>query len=244
MSAQFKPSFLPNNGINVAHSSYRYRRLVISASNTVDEKESPGEASNREVPQSGESAPHESLFDTGRESADEPVKSTNSLYEIDSLSKDRVSVKITGKDTIRTEGQVEDIFEGVFFSPLNTLLSVDYLPLLFGVDGVLPEIINGRCAMIGILSGLTNEIMMKKSLTEQLLFNVTHGVTPVIAVTVILLSLMPSFLIDQNEYLQESGSRNDQIAQKWCGQGAFRYKFDDRFRGKRAYAVDPAVIRI
>ncbi|CAL6299869.1 unnamed protein product [Bathycoccus prasinos] len=41
--------------------------------------------------------------------------------------------------------------------------------------------------------------MMKKSLTEQLLFNVTHGVTPVIAVT-------------------ESGSRNDQIAQKWCGQ--------------------------
>jgi hypothetical protein len=95
--------------------------------------------------------------------------------------------------------------------------------------------------MIGILSGFTNEIMMKKSLTEQLLFNVTHGVTPVIAVTVILLSLMPSFLIDQNEYLQESGSRNDQIAQKWCGQGAFRYKFDDRFRGKRAYAVDPAM---
>ena len=241
MSAQFKPSFLPNNSINVVHSSYRYRRLVISASNNRRRERESGRGSNREVPQSGESAPDESLFDTGTESADEPVKSTNSLYEIDSLSKDRVSVKITGKDTIRTEGmEVEDIFEGVFFSPLNTLLSVDYL-LLFGVDGVLPEIINGRCAMIGILSGFTNEIMMKKSLTEQLLFNVTHGVTPVIAVTVILLSLMPSFLIDQNEYLQESGSRNDQIAQKWCGQGAFRYKFDDRFRGKRAYAVDPAM---
>ena len=44
------------------------------------------------------------------------------------------------------------IFLREFLSPLNTLLSVDYL-LLFGVDGVLPEIINGRCAMIGILSG-------------------------------------------------------------------------------------------
>jgi hypothetical protein len=120
------------------------------------------------------------------------------------------------------------------------LLSVDFL-LLFGVDGVLPEIINGRCAMIGILSGFINEVIMKKSLTEQLLFNVTHGVTPFIAAIVVLLSLIPSFLIDENELLLESESRNNQTAKEWCGRGAFRYKLDERFRGGRAYAVDPAM---
>ena len=74
MSAQFKPSFLPNNSINAVHSSYRYRRLVISASNNRRRERESGRGSNREVPQSGESAPDESLFDTGTESADEPVK--------------------------------------------------------------------------------------------------------------------------------------------------------------------------
>ena len=39
----------------------------------------------------------------------------------------------------------------------------------------------------------------------------------------------------------EPGSQNVRNPQGWFGQGAFRYKFDERFRGRRAYAVDPAV---
>ena len=57
--------------------------------------------------------------------------------------------------------------------------------------------------MIGLLLGFANEVMTKKSLNEQLVFNVTHGVTPLIAIMVILFSLVPSFLINQDKHMVE-----------------------------------------
>lgn len=237
MCIQSKRFFNSSSGIKVVQPPSRYRQVVISASGNRRRGKGTRRRSNREVSRRDESARDEFLFDSVSESADEPVMaSTNSLQQSGDTS-----VKIIEKETLTTEGmEMETIPEAVFLSPLNTLLSVDFL-LLFGVDGVLPEIINGRCAMIGILSGFINEVIMKKSLTEQLLFNVTHGVTPFIAAIVVLLSLIPSFLIDENELLLESESRNDQTAKEWCGRGAFRYKLDERFRGGRAYAVDPAM---
>ncbi len=234
MSTPFKLLFNFRNRVNVDHPPFRCRHVVVSASRNRRRRKEAERRSNREVPPSNKSAPDESKHNTVSKGADEPFTSYNSLYKFDSFSKERSSVEIIEKDTFRTEA------EGVFFSSLNTLLSVDYL-LLFGVDGVLPEIINGRCAMIGLLLGFANEVMTKKSLNEQLVFNVTHGVTPLIAIMVILFSLVPSFLINQDKHMVEPGSQNVRNPQGWFGQGAFRYKFDERFRGRRAYAVDPAV---
>ena len=131
----FKLLFNYRNRVNVDHPPFRCRHVVVSASRNRRRRKETERRSNSEVPPSNKSAPDESKHNTVSKVRDEPSRAII-LCIIDSFSKERSSVEIIEKDTFRTEA------EGVFFSSLNTLLSVDYL-LLFGVDGVLPEIING-----------------------------------------------------------------------------------------------------
>ena len=77
-------------------------------------------------------------------------------------------------------------------------LSVDSL-LVFGCDGVLPELVNARVAMFGVLTGLVVEVTTGKSFVEQLGYNVTHGVSEAIVGAVILASCLPSFMAEADD---------------------------------------------
>ena len=47
--------------------------------------------------------------------------------------------------------------------------------LMFGVDGCVPETVNGRVAMLGFVSAFFTELATGKSFTTQLAYNITHG---------------------------------------------------------------------
>lgn len=110
-------------------------------------------------------------------------------------------------------------------SALQRATSADAL-LVFGCDGVLPELVNARCAMVGVLSGIVVEVVTGKGFAEQLAWNVTHGVSELIAGAVIFASLLPS--------LKET-SDNVSI----YGAGACKWRRDATARAERGYLVDP-----
>jgi hypothetical protein len=218
-------------------SSSSTRYLVVSASRRRRQGNVKEEIS-RETPESSEFSPYDLKIDSSSGTSSRNFERLDS----DSLDQKQYSALYEKQHISRTTYEEDAEAVDNSRSPfVNFLLSVDCL-LLFGVDGVLPEIINGRCAMIGLMSGFANEILVKKSLTEQLSYNISHGITPLIVVLVILSSLLPSILIYDEGNLIEVGSRNDHYLQPWLGKGTFRYKIDSRFRGKRAYAVDPAAL--
>lgn len=98
--------------------------------------------------------------------------------------------------------------------------------LVFGCDGVLPELVNARCAMIGVVSGIVVEVFTGRGFAEQLAWNVSHGVSELIAGAVIFASLLPS--------LKET-SDNVTI----YGAGACKWRRDATARAERGYLVDP-----
>ena len=104
-------------------------------------------------------------------------------------------------------------------------LSVDSL-LVFGCDGVLPELVNARVAMFGVLTGLVVEVTTGKSFVEQLGYNVTHGVSEAIVGAVILASCLPSFMAEADDV-------------EVFGSGACKWKRDSTARAERGYLVDP-----
>lgn len=125
-------------------------------------------------------------------------------------------------------------------SILSYTLNVDNL-LLFGVDGVLPELVNGRCAMIGLLSGIVTEFVTKTPLTDQFAHNVSNGTTLSIIGLVTFLSLLPAFILDF-ESIAYANEKTSNLS--WTGRGIYKHTRDSRFRGGRAYAVDPALLNI
>jgi len=66
--------------------------------------------------------------------------------------------------------------------------------LLFGVDGCVPETVNGRVAMFGFSSAIVTEMATGRSFTTQLAFNLTHGISLAIATTMIVATLAPAFM--------------------------------------------------
>jgi len=104
-------------------------------------------------------------------------------------------------------------------------LSVDSL-LVFGADGVLPELVNARVAMFGVLTGVVVEVTTGKSFIEQLAWNATHGVSELVAGAVILASCLPSF-------------RAESDGETIFGSGACKWRRDKTARAERGYLVDP-----
>ena len=104
-------------------------------------------------------------------------------------------------------------------------LSVDSL-LVFGADGVLPELVNARVAMFGVLTGLVVEVTTGKSFFEQLAWNATHGVSELVVGAVILASCLPSF-------------RAESDGETIFGSGACKWRRDKTARAERGYLVDP-----
>ena len=49
--------------------------------------------------------------------------------------------------------------------------------LLFAVDGAVPEVVNGRVAMLGFFTALIKELATGETFTSQLSYNLTHGVS-------------------------------------------------------------------
>jgi len=110
-------------------------------------------------------------------------------------------------------------------SAAERALSVDSL-LVFGCDGVLPEIVNARVAMFGVLTGTVVEVATGKSFAEQLGWNLTHGVSALVVGAVIATSCLPSFL-----------AKSD--GETVFGSGACKWKRDATARAERGYLVDP-----
>ena len=110
-------------------------------------------------------------------------------------------------------------------SAAERALSVDSL-LVFGCDGVLPEIVNARVAMFGVLTGTVVEVATGKSFAEQLGWNLTHGVSALVVGAVIVTSCLPSFL-----------AKSD--GETVFGSGACKWKRDATARAERGYLVDP-----
>lgn len=110
-------------------------------------------------------------------------------------------------------------------SPAERALSVDSL-LVFGCDGVLPEIVNARVAMFGVLTGTVVEVTTGKSFAEQLGWNLTHGVSAFVVGAVIVASCLPSFLAKAD-------------GETVFGSGACKWKRDTTARAERGYLVDP-----
>jgi len=104
-------------------------------------------------------------------------------------------------------------------------LSADAL-LVFGCDGVLPELVNARVAMIGVASGVANELATGKSFPEQFVANATNGTSAAIVLGVIAASCVPSFVANASD-----GDVYGDLACKW--------RRDATARGGRGYLVDP-----
>jgi len=104
-------------------------------------------------------------------------------------------------------------------------LSVDSL-LVFGCDGVLPELVNARVAMLGVVTGGVVEALTGKSYPEQLAWNLTHGVSALIVGAVIAASCLPS-ITAQADGVEVYGS------------GVCKWKRDATARAERGYLVDP-----
>ena len=110
-------------------------------------------------------------------------------------------------------------------SALARATSVDAL-LVFGCDGVLPEIVNGRVAMIGVVTGIASEVITGKGFAQQLAWNLTHGVSEVIIAGVIVASCLPAFKVEAD-------------GETVFGTGACKWKRDGTARAERGYLVDP-----
>jgi len=91
---------------------------------------------------------------------------------------------------------------------------------------VLPEIVNARVAMFGVLTGTVVEVATGKSFAEQLGWNLTHGVSALVVGAVIVTSCLPSFL-----------AKSD--GETVFGSGACKWKRDATARAERGYLVDP-----
>ncbi|EEH51027.1 uncharacterized protein MICPUCDRAFT_54682 [Micromonas pusilla CCMP1545] len=114
---------------------------------------------------------------------------------------------------------------------LDKLLSSDAM-LLFAVDGVCPELVNGRVAMFGFFTALIKELVTGQSFTTQLAYNLTHGVSPTIIALVLVGTLAPSFMADAKET-------------PWTGgDGVARYNDDATAKGKRRYLCDPRALDV
>ena len=147
--------------------------------------------------------------------------------------------KSTSKDYESAVENTEPIAEDQK-SILSYALTVDTL-LLFGADGVLPELVNGRCAMIGVLSGIVTELLTKTPLTDQFAQNLSNGITFSIIGLVTFSSLLPALILDYRSIADASGSAENL---SWSGRGIYKHIYDSRFRGSRAYAVDPGLLDI
>ena len=111
---------------------------------------------------------------------------------------------------------------------LDKALSADAM-LMFGVDGCVPETVNGRVAMFGFVTAFFNELITGKSFTTQLAYNVTHGVSPAIAALVIAGTLAPCVMAKSEET-------------PFQGDGIAKYRPEPRAKGGREYLCDPQAI--
>jgi hypothetical protein len=108
---------------------------------------------------------------------------------------------------------------------LERALSVDSL-LVFGCDGVLPELVNARVAMLGVVTGGVVEALTGKSYPEQLAYNLTHGTSALIIGAVIAASCLPSITAEAD-------------GEEIYGSGVCKWKRDATARAERGYLVDP-----
>ena len=108
---------------------------------------------------------------------------------------------------------------------LERALSVDSL-LVFGCDGVLPELVNARVAMLGVVTGGVVEALTGKSYPEQLAYNLTHGTSALIVGAIIAASCLPSITAEAD-------------GEEIYGSGVCKWKRDATARAERGYLVDP-----
>ena len=111
---------------------------------------------------------------------------------------------------------------------LDMAFSADSM-LMFGVDGCVPEVVNGRVAMLGFVSAFVTELATGRSFTTQLAYNLTHGVSPAIAATITIATLAPCVMANPQET-------------PFVGEGIAKYRPEPRAKAGREYLCDPQAI--
>mmetsp|Transcript_19347 Transcript_19347/g.48340 ORF Transcript_19347/g.48340 Transcript_19347/m.48340 type:complete len:238 (+) Transcript_19347:428-1141(+) len=117
---------------------------------------------------------------------------------------------------------------------LDKALSSDAM-LTFGIDGCVPEAVNGRVAMLGFTSALLVEVATGRSFTTQLVYNLTHGVSITIAATIIIATLAPSFMAG----VVPPKDPSSPAPVPFKGEGLTKWRPNLRSRGGREYLCDP-----